>query len=275
MLGKRIATAIIGIIAAFYIVNYGQWVFAAAVLALALLAWLEYCNMMFVREIEVSPHLGIISIILVWGTAWLGNSHETVAILVLATFMILARTVLAHAHFTLHGAVYTIAGVMYVGLSFAYLIMLRFLDGTFPIVTNLGSLPAGAAYVWLALVGTWASDTFAFFIGSKFGKHKLAPAISPGKTWEGAAGGVFGSVIGVVILASLFRLPLHHGAAIGLLVGLVAPLGDLVESSIKRYAGVKDSGRLLPGHGGVLDRFDSIMFVAPAVYYYVYIFIVG
>jgi phosphatidate cytidylyltransferase len=85
---------------------------------------------------------------------------------------------------------------------------------------------------------------------------------------------VAGSVIGVTAMGAACALPLGHSAAIGLLVGVVAPVGDLVESSIKRFCGVKDSGRLLPGHGGVLDRFDSVMFAAPAVYYYLQLFIV-
>ncbi len=274
MLAQRIVTAVVGIIAAIFIVNYGQWVFAVAALVLTALAWHEFYNMMVKREIEVAYFLGLVSVGLLWAIAWVGNPQETVAVLLLATLIILAKTVVAHARFNLRDAAYTIAGVLYIGLSFAHLVLLRFSDQSLYIATKLGVLSAGALYLWLAFVGTWAADTFAFFVGSRFGRHKLAPAVSPGKTWEGVAGGLVGSVVGVTALGGLGFLPLVHSVAIGLLVGVVAPLGDLVESSIKRYAGVKDSGRLLPGHGGVLDRFDSIMFVAPAVYYYLYIFVV-
>jgi phosphatidate cytidylyltransferase len=274
MLAQRIATAVVGVIAAIFIVNYGQWVFAVAALALTALAWHEFYNMMVKREIEVAYYLGLTSVGLLWAIAWLGNPQETVAVLLLSTLVIFAKTVVAHASFNLRDAAYTVAGVLYIGLTFAHLVLLRFSDQSVFIATKFGALSAGALYLWLAFVGTWASDTFAFFVGSRFGRHKLAPAVSPGKTWEGVAGGLAGSVIGVTILGSLSYLPLVHSLVIGLLVGVVAPLGDLVESSIKRYAGVKDSGRLLPGHGGVLDRFDSIMFVAPAVYYYLYIFVV-
>jgi phosphatidate cytidylyltransferase len=272
MLTKRIVTAVIGIIAAVFIVNYGQWVFAVAALCLTLLAWHEFTAMLFRREVELSYWLGVAGVALVWGTAWLGNARETVAVLLLVSFVILAKMVLAHATFTLRDAACTIAGMIYVGLAFAHLVLLRFSDQSLILATSFGSLSAGAAYLWLAFVGTWSSDTFAFFVGSKFGKHKLAPAVSPGKTWEGTVGGVVGSVLGVAIMGGLCQFSLVHSAVIGLLVGVVAPLGDLVESSIKRFCGVKDSGRLLPGHGGVLDRFDSVMFAAPAVYYYLQLF---
>ncbi len=275
MLAQRIITAIVGIAATIVIVQYGQWVFALSVLLLTLFAWHEYSSMMRHRQIEIAYYLGILNIIVIWGTAWLGNSKETVAVILLAAFSVLAKTVFSHASFTLRDAVYTFTGINYIGLTFAHLILLRFTDDSLKIATALGgSQPAGAAYLWLAFIGTWASDTFAFFVGSKFGKHKLAPSVSPGKTWEGVAGGAVGSCIALMALSFLWRLPPLHCAVLGLIIGLVAPLGDLVESAMKRFAGVKDSGRLLPGHGGVLDRFDSILFTVPAVYYYIYIFFI-
>lgn len=273
MLGKRIITAIIGIIVTIFIVNYGQSLFAIAALILTLLAWHEFYNMMFRLEIEVSYSLGIVNCILLWGSAWLGNSRELLAVVMIAAFIVLAKTVISHASFNFRDAAYTITGQIYIGLSFAHLVLLRFTDNSLYLTTKLGALPAGAAYLWLAFVGTWASDTFAFFVGTKFGKHKLAPAVSPGKTWEGTLGGIVGSIIGVLALGYVWQISLVHSAVIGLLVGLVAPIGDLVESAMKRYAGVKDSGRLLPGHGGVLDRFDSIIFAVPTVYYYIHTFV--
>jgi len=275
MLAQRILTAIVGIVVTIFIVQYGQWVFAVAVLLLTLIAWHEFYNMMVRREIEIAYYVGLANIFFIWGTAWLGNAKETVAVILLAAFMSLAKTVISHARFNLRDAVYTLAGIIYIGLAFAHLILLRFTDNSLTITTALGgSQPAGAAYLWLAFIGTWASDTFAFFVGSKFGKHKLAPAVSPGKTWEGLVGGVIGSIVAIMALGFLWRLSPLHSALIGLIIGLVGPLGDLVESAMKRFAGVKDSGRLLPGHGGVLDRFDSILFTVPAVYYYIYIFVI-
>ncbi|MDR3592794.1 MAG: phosphatidate cytidylyltransferase [Negativicutes bacterium] len=273
MLAQRIITAMVGIAATILIVYYGQWLFALAVLLLTLLAWHEYYNMMVRRQVEIAYYLGMLNIIFIWGTAWLGNSKETVAVILLAAFLLLAKTVISHSRFNLQDAVYTFTGVCYIGLAFAHLVLLRFTDNSTVIATGLGgSQPAGAAYLWLAFIGTWASDTFAFFVGSTLGKHKLAPAVSPGKTWEGVIGGGAGSCLALLALGWLWHLPLLHCVCIGLVIGFVAPLGDLVESAMKRFAGVKDSGRLLPGHGGVLDRFDSILFTVPAVYYYIYIF---
>jgi phosphatidate cytidylyltransferase len=273
MLGKRIITAVLGIIATIFIVNYGQWIFAVTALLITALAWHEFYNMMVRREIEISYILGLIAIILLWGTAWLGNSQETIAVLLFAVFIILAKTIIAHSKFTIRDAVYTIAGLIYIGLPFSHLTLLRFTDSSI-LLTKFGTISTGAAYLWIALVGTWATDTFAFFTGTYLGKHKLAPSISPGKTWEGTIGGLIGSVVAIAILGSFLKISLINSIFIGLLIGVVAPIGDLVESAIKRFAGVKDSGRLLPGHGGVLDRFDSIMLTVPTVYYYVYAFFI-
>lgn len=110
-------------------------------------------------------------------------------------------------------------------------------------------------------------DIAAYFVGTRFGKHKLAPSISPGKSWEGFVAGVFGSLAGGALFAGLlFDLSLPAGLGIGALAAFLAPVGDLVESLAKRELGIKDSGRLLPGHGGFLDRLDAIVFCCPVVY---------
>ena len=157
--------------------------------------------------------------------------------------------------------VWTVAGILYVGWLLGHLVALRGLDD-------------GRNWVFFILFVTWASDTFAFFVGRKFGRHKLAPNISPGKTWEGAAGGVGAAVIMSILFfaPTHFRLPLASWQIIPLavLVSIFGQLGDLVESLLKRNMGVKDSGSLMPGHGGVLDRIDSLVFASVVVYYVVY-----
>ena len=158
------------------------------------------------------------------------------------------------------GWAWTIAGILYIGWLLSYFVALRGLDD-------------GRNWVFFALFATFGSDTAAFFTGKALGRHHLAPSISPGKTWEGAIGGIFGA-----IMVSLFftlpiplSLPLSYWQAIllGLLVSIFGQLGDLVESLLKRNMGVKDSGKLLPGHGGFLDRIDSVVFAGIVVYYYV------
>jgi len=154
---------------------------------------------------------------------------------------------------------WTIAGILYVGWLLSYLVALRGLDN-------------GRNWIFFVLFTTWASDTAAFVIGKKLGRHKLAPNISPGKTWEGALGGILGASIASILFFTHtpFQLPLIYWQAIALsvLVSILGQVGDLAESLLKRNMGVKDSGKLMPGHGGILDRMDSIVFAGIVVYYY-------
>lgn len=126
----------------------------------------------------------------------------------------------------------------------------------------------GVPWVILAFVVTWGNDTFAYFAGHAFGRHKLYERISPKKTWEGFAGGAAGSVVGALVTRWLLLPDLGVGPTLVIGVGgaVLGPLGDLAESMIKRAAGVKDSGKIIPGHGGILDRIDALLFVAPWIY---------
>lgn len=266
MLLKRVITALVGIPIAIFIINYGGWLFAATVILLALLAWHEFCNMISKQKVNPLYTGGLLGVLLINVCAWLGNSYEMIMILFFLTLIIIMKVVFNCAKFSILDAAFSLFGFIYVGLCFSHLIMMRFLD--LPL-TYIGNLTAGTAFLWVAFIGTWASDTFAFLVGSKFGKHKLCPALSPGKTREGALGGVAGSILAVLILGQFLNLEVIHSLLLGILIGVVAPVGDLAESALKRFAGVKDSGKLLPGHGGVLDRFDSIMLSVPVVYYYV------
>ncbi len=156
----------------------------------------------------------------------------------------------------------TIAGAVYTGGLLGYAPMLAAIE-------EGRSIAAG--WVWLLLVvfGTAACDIGAYFVGSLIGRHKLIPHISPGKTWEGLAGGAVGAVVCAVAMSGLLKLELWQAVVLGLLVCAAAVLGDLCESLLKRATGVKDSSNLIPGHGGILDRLDSILFVLLAVYFFV------
>jgi phosphatidate cytidylyltransferase len=136
-------------------------------------------------------------------------------------------------------------------------------------VAALRAGPDGLAWVIAALVITWANDTCAYFAGRALGRHKLYPAVSPNKTWEGFAGGFVGSIGGLFIARLVFPVlrPLDC-VALGVAGGVFGPLGDLCESMLKRAYGAKDSGVLIPGHGGILDRVDALLFNAPVVYLY-------
>ena len=142
----------------------------------------------------------------------------------------------------------------------------------FSCMLQLRMLPHGAGMVLMPLVAAFCSDSAALFTGMACGRHKMAPLVSPHKTVEGALGGIAGGVVGMVIFRSVFYfctlVPLHIGwcVVIGLAGALMGELGDLSFSVIKRQVGIKDYGRLLPGHGGVLDRFDSVLFAAPMIW---------
>lgn len=142
----------------------------------------------------------------------------------------------------------------------------------FSCMLQLRMLPHGAGLVLMPLVAAFCSDSAALFTGMACGRHKMAPLVSPHKTVEGALGGIAGGVVGMVIFRIVFYfctlVPLHIGwcVVIGLVGALMGELGDLSFSVIKRQVGIKDYGRLLPGHGGVLDRFDSVLFAAPMIW---------
>jgi phosphatidate cytidylyltransferase len=162
---------------------------------------------------------------------------------------------------------YGLVGHLYVGFLFSGFVLLRGISG------QLTAAPFGAADrgAWLMLfvaVCVWATDTSAYCVGRSLGRHKLAPSISPGKTLEGAVGGLLGAMAAGAAFSHGIHLPLTHGLAIGTLAGAFGQVGDLCESALKREVGIKDFGRALPGHGGALDRFDSLLFVAPLAYLY-------
>jgi phosphatidate cytidylyltransferase len=151
-----------------------------------------------------------------------------------------------------------VLGTTYVGMLSGSLIRLR------------NDFPEGSKLIYFLLLVVWLGDSGAYYVGKTFGKHKLSPRISPKKTVEGLMGGVAASVMTAVIIHYTFfeKFPLHHAIIAGTILSISGVIGDLAESMWKRSADVKDSGTLLPGHGGFLDRFDSILFTAPILYCY-------
>jgi phosphatidate cytidylyltransferase len=168
----------------------------------------------------------------------------------------------------------TVFGALLTGGGLAYGIMLRHLD-LGGIANTLGPSWHGASFIAYPIMLAWVGDTCAYFGGRAWGRHKLIPAVSPAKTVEGAIAGVVGTVLigavyGWLIFGAWLHIPVSPlaGAVGGLIIAPAAQIGDLAESLLKREAGVKDSGHLLPGHGGILDRFDSLFFAIPAAYFY-------
>jgi phosphatidate cytidylyltransferase len=191
----------------------------------------------------------------VW-PGWLGVPFTP-----LGALLLLAVTLRRGAELeSVTGAAATLLGAVYLGA----------LGGTIAALRTLGPVEQGAWRLTLLLAVQVFSDSLAFFVGHALGRRRLAPGISPGKSVEGAVGGLVGGVLGALATRAvgLPELPLLHAAGLGAAVALMGIVGDLDESLLKRWAGVKDSGTLFPGHGGMLDRLDSLLFGAPVLYYY-------
>ena len=186
-------------------------------------------------------------------------------IIVLLILVILTILVIKHDKYTPVDGAITVFGALYVTILTSYAFSLRELDGG-----------KGGLFIFLlAFLTDVAADTMAYEVGSRIGKHKLIPAVSPKKTVEGSIGSFVGSILAALIMGILFiytgwftKIALYWYPVIGLVVGFISQIGDLAASVIKRYAGIKDFSNLIPGHGGVLDRLDSLMFVFPVVYYF-------
>ncbi|HEX6291061.1 MAG TPA: phosphatidate cytidylyltransferase [Herpetosiphonaceae bacterium] len=167
----------------------------------------------------------------------------------------------------------TVVGALWTGGSLAFLPLLRHLSADPAFGALRQEALAGFALALFPLALTWTSDSAAYFIGHTWGRHKLLPRVSPGKSWEGAIGGLVAAMlVGVAYALIIFQrwleLPINGlvGALCGAIVAIVGPPGDLAKSALKREAGVKDAGQIFPGHGGIIDRFDALFFVLPVIY---------
>lgn len=169
----------------------------------------------------------------------------------------------------------TMLGFIYISVFFSFIVLINLKTVNF----KGDNIYIGKYLVWLVPLSSWICDTTAYYGGRYLGKHKLCPKVSPKKTIEGSITGLIGStlcctIFGIMIKKyavgiNLINIGIYHYAFIGLLCGIFSQFGDLAASSIKRYVGVKDYSQLIPGHGGILDRFDSILFSAAIVYYYI------
>lgn len=252
----RILTAAVGIPLVIASIWQGGWVLTAVVAAAAAIAVLE---VQAARRHLLSPlslgAAGLTALLVV--SAKLGFDDVPWAF---ALAVLLPTAAMAFSRDPQESTIdwlWALAPVVYVGWLAAHFVLLR-------------EAPDGRDWVLLVVLTVWITDTGAYFVGMPLGRHKMAPQVSPGKTWEGAAGGQIAGLIAVAGLTQALDLDIDaiHVVALGLLVPAVAQAGDLAESAIKRGLGVKDSSGLVPGHGGLLDRLDSLLFAAPAVYWY-------
>ena len=251
---SRIAVAVVGIPLVLWLVYLGGWAMFALAAVAALIGLHElYWMARTLRPVVLAGYLGTIAALVganLGGPEWaLGGFLTTLAL----SFVF--RVAGGRQSATVSVAV-TLLGVSWVGLGLAHAILLRDID-------SHGQLAA-----FTVLLAVWAGDVGAYFVGILVGRHKLAPSVSPGKTWEGLVGGTIAIV--AVTFISLYKqefLSIPESLVLGAVIAVVAPLGDLFESMLKRDVGVKDSSGLLAGHGGMLDRIDALLFAWVAAYY--------
>lgn len=265
----RCITGVVGIIIAALIINFGGAVFFGASLLLAAIAWKEYTAAFKNIDTPLPFFIGVILVVGLLFATYFCQRDGIIGTLMLGSLVLFLLSIY---HFEKGGFVTAslgVAGFIYIGLSFSHLILLRFFDETRVIETVMGNFTMGEALIWLMFIGTWASDSFAYFTGKYMGKQPLSENISPKKTVEGFVGGVIGTTVLIFIIGHfLFGFNFLLMTPLGIALSIFGALGDLVESTLKRHTNIKDSGSLIPGHGGVLDRFDSVMFNAPIMYYY-------
>ena len=263
MLKHRVITAAIGLPLIILAIWFGDPWFTILISAAALAGTYEFYHIANFDRKEPLLYLGLLwSMVLVFSSHY--QNPDVLPTAITATMLISFIYLLFRPsrEKAFRDWAWMIVGALYVGWMLSYWL-------------NLRGFEDGRNWVYLAMLTTFANDTGAYFIGRARGKHKLAPTISPSKTWEGAIGGLICAILGAIVIAmvlnliSPFAFKYWQITLLGFLVGLFAQLGDLVESLLKRNTGVKESGNLLPGHGGILDRFDSLIFVGAVVYYYV------
>lgn len=256
----REITAAVAAPIAIWIIGWGHpYVFDAAIALISVLAMFEFLSLGKSKGYEMPFALCIVLMLVIMAAFVLPNLSVEfgmfAVLLIIPASYVLGRRTLEDS---LPSSAIAVLATTYVGMLGGSLIRLR------------NDFPEGSKLVYFLLLVVWLGDSGAYYVGKQFGKHKLSPRISPKKTVEGLIGGVTASVITAIVIHFTFfpAFPLLHAVLAGIILSVAGVIGDLAESMWKRSADVKDSGTLLPGHGGFLDRFDSILFTAPILYCY-------
>ncbi len=255
MFKTRLISGIVLVLVALLTICTGNIVLFMTLLAVSLIGMQELYKVMKVREdsftlLEIAGYAGIVGYYLCLLLAPEYQLLELIGALVLLMFVY----VFTYPEFHAEQIMAAMFGILYVGVMLSFIFQTRELEG-------------GAYHVWLIFLSSWGCDTCAYCVGMLIGKHKMAPILSPKKSIEGAVGGVVGAALLGAIYAAATGGTVWAYAVICAVGGLISMVGDLAASAIKRNQGIKDYGKLIPGHGGILDRFDSVIFTAPIIYF--------
>lgn len=260
MLKTRILSALLGVPLILFVLYFRGYYLYFFVLALSLVGLYEYYKAVQNVGLNTNRGLGYLSVVLYYLMFMLPLTFDRPGVLIAISVIILFTSEIITQKHSIPEIAINILGIAYIPFLFSHLLMIE-------------NLEDGNIILWLPFLSAWFTDTFAYFVGIYMGKVKLCPKVSPKKTVEGAIGGIVGSIAmctitGLVMNRLGVDFKLIHFVITGFLCGFASEVGDLAASYIKRYTGIKDFGNLIPGHGGILDRFDSILFTAPIIYYY-------
>jgi phosphatidate cytidylyltransferase len=256
MLRTRVLTAVLVIPIVVTVVFAGGWWAWSLALLIGLIAGWEFGQMMKAGGYQTTPFFTLGLILLLLLHSYRSDiSLECIFSLVILSSLVWQLFKKDSSAPTADWAL-TLAGGLYIGWGMAHLVGLR-------------QLADGVAWVWLTLLSTWGADTLAYLVGRQWGRHKLWPRHSPKKSWEGVGGSFIGGLGGALLVFPFSNISWVTALILGLIIPIIALFGDLAESMMKRHVGVKDSSELFPGHGGFLDRIDSVLFVGIVVYHYV------
>ena len=256
MFKTRLISGIVLVIIALATIISGSWILFFTLLAVSLIGMRELYKVMKVSDehvtvLELVGYLGAVLYYIAM-KADFGN-YGTMAIII-SMILILFVYVFGYPKYHAEQVMAAFFGVLYVAVMLSFIYLTR-------------SLPDGKFLVWLIFLCSWGCDTCAYCVGMLIGKHKMAPVLSPKKSIEGAVGGVAGAALLGVIYAAATQGKMAEYALICAVGALISMVGDLAASAIKRNQNIKDYGKLIPGHGGILDRFDSVIITAPVIYY--------
>ncbi len=265
MFKTRLLSGIILLAITIAVVVMGGNVLFAVLLAISLIGMTELYKVVGMNK-ALPGILGYAAGVAYYAILYFKATEYQLMVFIIFLLLLMLAYVFSFPKYTIEQLAVTFLGLFYVSIMLSFIYQVRILEG-------------GAWIVWLIFIGAWGSDTCAYSVGVLLGKHKLAPKLSPKKSIEGSIGGVVGAALIGFLYATIFRNhisginnPQLIYAVIGACSSVLSQLGDLAASAIKRNHDIKDYGKLIPGHGGILDRFDSIIFTAPIVYYLTVLF---